>query len=190
MDHSEIVERFIVKVSNPKDKETRKNLGLSARELELFLTALNALENPSSESLGIPHLNRIAQKLEISTQYIQLLKKKGYITQGSKLGEWNVTDKAIVRMDSFLKNELRGPLSKKVKKTRKQKPSKKVPAKKYKKKKRTKKVSRKTSFDFKNMKVGEVEQYLDQIDMKIQALSEERDALKKKLQDFLRAYVK
>lgn len=163
MESNQIVQDFLSRVSDPKDKVVLGAFNLTPREMELFLAALNALPE---DSLAIPGLREIVKKIELSGNYVQLLKKKKLFSSGPNFGEWQITETAIKKMASFLKNEPTSaePKAGNRKKTRD--------------KKKSVKRETKLKFDIGKMSISQISQRLAEIEEQMQTLSNERDEIR------------
>jgi hypothetical protein len=166
------VGNFLSGVRNAKDERAIKTLKITSRELELFLGALNALPE---NSLDIPDLNGIAEKMGISSPYIFKLKKRKLIKHGKKRGEYVITDFAVKKMEKYLSNEpeSEAPAADGGKKTRKsRKPS-------------TKRRAVKSNLDFEKMTIGQIRSRISEIDSSLASLGKERSELVAAVKDQL-----
>lgn len=162
--HNKTVQDFLSRVSDPKEQSVLDALGLAPRQMELFLAVLNALPE---DSLIIPDMAKITKDVGVSSPYIQELKKKKLICRGPKRGEWLVTERAIKKMDSFLKNE---PFSDAPTPDKKTGVRTKVKAKKY---------------DISQMSLADIRKRLEEINEEIQSLEKERSSMKIQIRDQL-----
>ncbi len=105
MTRHEVIRAFTELDREAFDDKMLKSLGLTERELELLLGALNAIPDGSFE---IPNFNDLAKKLKISNPLIQNLKKKGYVKNGSGRGKWEVTEPGLKKMAKAMQVKIDG----------------------------------------------------------------------------------